>query len=62
MEDIHQLIEEHDESLSLLRKSWLDAAPTDKAKWAKMIDKSLDERLALMVRRDGKAAPAPCLL
>jgi len=58
MQDIHQLIEEHDESLALLRKSWLEAAPADKEKWAKMIDKSLDERLVLMARRDGKKTAA----
>lgn len=56
MENIHQLIEEHDETLSLLRKSWMDAAPADKAKWLRMIDKALDERLDLMARRDRKAA------
>lgn len=56
MQDITQLIAETDETLSLLRKSWMDAAPEDKSKWLALIDKSLDERLALMARRDRKAA------
>lgn len=58
MQSIHQLIEEHDESLSLLRKSWMEALPADKPKWSRMIDKALDERLQLMAKRDRKA-PAP---
>ena len=60
MEDIKQLIEEHDESLSLLRKSFMEASPADKGKWSKMIDKSLDERLALMARRDQKPTLTGC--
>ena len=56
MKNIKQLIEEHDETLALLRKSWIAAAEDDKAKWARMIDKSLDERLTLMAQRDCKAA------
>lgn len=44
-------IAELDETLSMLRKSWIEAKPKDKARWWALIDKGLDERLALMALR-----------
>lgn len=45
------LIAELDATLSMLRTSWLAAAPADAARWWSLIDKALDERLALMALR-----------
>lgn len=54
-QDILTEIEEIDGELSLLRKSWMDAAAAEKARWMGMIDKALDARSKLMARRDGKS-------
>jgi hypothetical protein len=54
-QDILTEIEEIDGELGLLRKSWMEAAAADKARWMGMIDKALDARSKLMARRDGKA-------
>lgn len=48
-------IEEIDSELSLLRKSWMEAAAAEKARWMGMIDKALDARSKLMALRDGEA-------
>ena len=44
-------IEQVDEKLSILRESWMDAAPEKKASWMTKINKALDERLVLMKNR-----------
>lgn len=42
------LIAELDATLSMLRTSWLAADPKESPRWWSLIDKALDERLALM--------------
>ncbi len=44
-------IEELDQTLSMFRKSWMEAAANEKPRWWNLIDKGLDERLALMALR-----------
>lgn len=44
---------ELDDSHGLLRENWLAATEVKKAKYMKLIDKMLDERLLLMAARDG---------
>ena len=41
-------LQEIDSRLSMLREAWLEAQPSDKAKWMKRIDEMLDERLKCM--------------
>lgn len=52
MTNITEQIKQIDEKLSLLRESWQDANPNKKARWMKMINEALDERLVLMEKRD----------
>ena len=42
---------ELDATLSMLRKSWLEAKPAEKTRWWQLINKALDERLLLMALR-----------
>lgn len=52
-ESYTNLIVELDRVLSTLRGFWLEASgDTDKEKWRKRLDDSLDERLRLMKLRD----------
>ena len=44
-------ITELDQSLSVFRKSWMEAAAAEKPRWWNIINKALDERLALMALR-----------
>lgn len=50
--EYQKLITEHDKTLSMLRRQWIEAAPADKPKWLARIDAALDERLRLMALRD----------
>lgn len=47
-------IEEIDQELGLVRKSWMEAAPSEKGRWINMINRLLDDRLKLMAKRDSK--------
>ena len=44
-------IAELDATLAMFRKSWLEAKPDEKAKWWRLINKALDEHIALMALR-----------
>lgn len=45
-------IQKIDDTLSILRESWMDASEDKKAKWMKLIDENLDKRCKLMSIRD----------
>jgi hypothetical protein len=51
-EHITSEIQKIDDTLSILRESWMDAGEDKKAKWMKMIDDQLDQRFKLMGIRD----------
>lgn len=40
-------ISQVDEKLSILRESWMEAKPENKARWMSRIDTALDERILL---------------
>ena len=44
-------ISELDQTLSMFRKSWMESSANEKPRWWKLINKALDERLALMALR-----------
>lgn len=54
LKEVKLKIQEIDESLSLLRTNWLACAPKNKEKYERLINKTLDERLVCMAKRDGK--------
>lgn len=59
MNDATSLITDIDATLGMLRKSWLESkSPDEKRRWWQMIDKALDERLAVMSMRPAKQQPA----
>ena len=53
-----KLIAEHDRTLSMLRKQWMEAEPKDQLKYMERIKDALDERLRLMALRDETPAMA----
>jgi hypothetical protein len=59
MNNAATLIAEIDATLGMLRKSWLESkSPEETRRWWQMIDKALDERLAVMALRPAKQIPA----
>ena len=50
--EYEKLIAEHDRTLSMLRKQWMEAEPKDQTKYMERINAALDERLRLMRLRD----------
>lgn len=54
---VNKDIAEIDDSLSLLRDNWMACSDHNKAKYQKLIDRMLDERLLCMAVRDGKVVP-----
>lgn len=53
-----KLIAEHDRTLSMLRKQWMEAESKDQPKYMERINAALDERLRLMALRDETPAMA----
>lgn len=53
-----KLIAEHDRTLSMLRKQWMEAETKDQPKYMERINAALDERLRLMALRDEAPAMA----
>jgi len=53
-----KLINEHDKTLSMLRKQWMSAEGQDRNKYQQRIDEALDERLRLMKLRDAEVLSA----
>ena len=56
--EYQKLIAEHDRTLSMLRKQWMEAEPKDQPKYMERINAALDERLRLMALRDETPALA----
>lgn len=56
--EYEKLIAEHDRTLSMLRKQWMEADPKDKPKYMERINAALDERLRLLALRDETPAMA----
>ena len=49
-----KLIAEHDKVLHELREEWINAPASRKESWIQKIDVALEERIPLMILRDGK--------
>jgi hypothetical protein len=56
---VKQEIQELDDLLNLLRENWMTAKPINKERYMKLIDKVLDERFSIMLKRDGKENDQP---
>jgi hypothetical protein len=56
--EYEKLIAEHDRTLSMLRKQWMEADPKDQLKYMERINAALDERLRLIALRDETPALA----
>jgi len=54
-QDPIQQIAQLDETLSILRESWMDAKEEKKPEWMNKINAKLDERSRLMKLRDANA-------
>ena len=58
--EVARLIKQCDDTLHLLRESWLDAKLDDKPKWMNRINIMLDERFRHMQTRDNHV-PVPAV-
>lgn len=57
--EYQKLISEHDRTLSMLGKQWMEVEPKDKPKYMERINSMLDERLRLMDLRDALIPEQP---